>query len=306
MKKILFYMFFALCVSLVFISACKKTETLDAQNLPKSEFYDGDEYDKGKIVEEPEEMEEPEELDYTSDASIKIDYVSGDDYTTNGYNNSQCTTPFKFIDRFAVAENQYATSDIILFRFTDSVTVTNVVTDRTEVTVADFYKDNSASKIWDVQPNQTNPSLKTKTVKFTFTLSDGATVSKSIKMIGQYANAGVYGTSGWLVVDERIKMGKSRNVFDSEGAYQVLTSAYVPQKGDVLKFLPYSRKNAIITTDPVFKAATSTKPAGWKFKIAETNGKCNNRKYTKSMTMSDPTAILSTDGTTVATKYFRD
>lgn len=294
MKKLILFDVFALFIA-AFSVACKKNTEVD--NSPRVETFDGDEYDKGLVIEEPEDVEEAEVPDYNSEA-IKIDSITGYKWSDNMPVNEDCTTEYKYKNNLIV---NAGTSNKMTLYTSDKDSIISISSNKTTLNPL-LSTQNILSKVHQFSLSTTNDLFKIGTVKITITGSSGKTYSKSIKVIGANSNDDVYGTSNWGFRDERVKIEKSSDVNISDNSIDI-TSSYTPQRGDVLIF---GNKSGVITTAPTFKAATSTKPSAYKFKAVEMNAKCNNRKTTKSITMTDPTQIKSADGATYATKYFRD
>jgi hypothetical protein len=147
--------------------------------------------------------------------------------------------------------------------------------------------------------------MKTKSVRLNFTTQKGKTIGKSAKFVG-YNDAGkAYGTSIWGVAIER----KRLNQTTPYGSFTAIDTSYTPAKLDVISFSSNDKKLAVIINTPVFTAATATKPAKWKFKTLEWNGKnCRATRATKSISVLKsqmPSTILSADGVTAALRYAR-
>ena len=319
MKKILFLPVFALLSAFLTLESCKKTEAVDASNTPKEQFYDGDEYDRGLVVEEPEsELEDI--VDYDTDATVKIDSIKtqGDVRYTDLYTDATCNT-FKYDGYSLMSDNESAFRfSIYLNNETDSII--DVTADKNTkietlngVKKIERFPDNK--KRWAVYCQTDNAIAITKqNIKFSITLATGKVKTKTVKCIGVTSNISendgnddneyyqyCYGTSKYTAVVERRKLNKIGLGRSSQR--QDINSSYIPQLGDVLYF---GEKPAIITVAPTLKAATRTKPAAYKFRIVESNARCNNKRYIKSVSMAANAQILSTDGTTLATKFFRN
>lgn len=324
MKKIIFLSVFALLSAFVTLESCKKSEAVDASNgsSAKSEqFYDGDEYDKG-IITEDSEKELEDIIDYDKDAVSKIDSIvtQGDVKYSDLYTDAACAD-FKYKTYNLMPDNQnWYRYSIYLNNETDSITdVTanqNTKIDAVgSVKRIERFLDNR--KRWAVYC-QTNSAIAIKkaNIKFTVTLADGKSKARTVKCVGVISNISenttngdedneyyeyAYGTSRYTAMEERRKLNKVG--IGQSNTRQDITSSYIPQLGDVLFF---GEMPAVIISTPVSVAATRTKQARLKFKIVESNTKCNNKRYLKSVAMTDPTQITSADGITKATKYFRN
>jgi hypothetical protein len=147
--------------------------------------------------------------------------------------------------------------------------------------------------------------MKTKSVRLNFTTQKGKTIGKSAKFLG-YNDAGkAYGTSIWGMSLERKRLNQTTPI----GSFSAIDTSYTPAKLDVISFSSNDKKLAVIISTPVLTAATATKPAKWRFKTVEWNGKgCKATRATKSISVlrsQMPTAILSADGVTTALRYAR-
>lgn len=321
MKKIIFLSVFALLSAFATLESCKKTEAVDASShSPQEQFFDGDEYDKGLVVEEPEEAEEPEEPDYQSDAVTKIIRAYWDNDSSVLRTKEHCNT-YKYDNSFFVFDdNRFGVT--VSLKLSNKEDIVSVESAKPIIKIEGgnngiYYFFNNSTFQFDSTILQFNvltdsiSTLKTATSKITLTTRSGKKISKSLKFVRASTQALLnenyiitgYGNSKWSAYTERKTIGKTSKI-DYDAA-QTIGNSYVPQIGDAIFFGNSTRIGVIVTT-PTLKAATRTKPASYKFKFVEMNSRCNNRKYTRSFKMTNPLQILSTDGVTYATKYFRD
>jgi hypothetical protein len=297
-------------IALVFISfllpllaSCNKN--IEADAVQSGVTYEGDEYDQGIVVEEPEEVEPIDEDAYQSEAAgVKILAINWGQENTNTFYaanaiNDSCSS-YKYRDRYAVSEDGELPGNQGFFvKTSETDSLISITTNNSMIQHSNPMR--IRPWVYRVDVSTTNALLFTaKSVKFTFTFSSGKIISKSMKLVSYGLNGAYYGTSKWLVYNTIFAAGRGVAI----GTENNITSSYVPQQYDVLLFA--NGKMGIITNVPVPTAATRTKPAANKFKFAEMNSRCNNRKYTKSFKMTDATQIKSTDGVTFATKYFRN
>lgn len=303
MKKVIFYSITALFLTLLAFS-CTKNNDAQTQGEPKQEFYDGDEYDQGLVVEEPEGIEEPDPIDYEDEAATKIiSFQSEGKIAVDGDSESGCST-FKYKDYLKIGQSDEGNQTEIHFTISQPDSIISVSVSKPAITVSEMSITDPTH--FSIMASAISDTFKTASIRFTFMTSTSKFVSKTIKCIGQNAVGDIYGTAMWGRRKERIGLGKNQGT-DLNGDAITLNSSYIPEVGDILYYGNNTeKKTGVIVTSPVLKAATRTKGAARKFKIVEWNARCNARKTTKSITMYDPTQIKSADGTTLATKYFRN
>jgi hypothetical protein len=279
-----------------------QTDTLKSEITNDVE---GDEYDKGLVVEEPEEVED-EEPNYDPEA-LSISIVSPG-LTSNENRDPQCST-YPYINRYNTALGQNA--DYLNIVSNERInTITGTSNKPSVVKPVAFARDDAdtTGKTWGFYPSSESNWIKTATVKMIFTIN-GKVVSKTLKFIGMDSFGNIYGKSKWGVDYNRVLLNKQIAAYNDIGnpnQYPNITSNYVPLLGDILIFGATTEKAGVITTTPIFKAATNTKPSYYKFKIVEWNAKCTGKKSTKSFKMTNPLQIVGADNVTYATKYFRD
>lgn len=310
MKKFIILSFIALISAFVTFQSCTKNEVTAWDS--SAQFFDGDEYDKGLVVEEPEEIEEKiDDTDYQSEEGAKIVNIAGNTLSDFFNEDNNCEKQkYRYKEYLSVGIGDFWSQ--IAVELSTSNKIISVTTNKPNLIKVDtIFQSDTSSNIFNINFKGLNDSsFKTKSVKFTFMLNNGKSLSKSLKcgcVLGYPSSVGFgYGLSEFPLYYELRKMGK---VYNPSGTRITIPSDYYPQIGDCLYFGSNNNntdQKGIITTVPIFKAATATKPAHYKFKIVQMNASCNNRKTTKSITMTDPTQIKSADGTTLATKYFRD
>ena len=314
MKKLMFYFGVCLFVSFLAFSCTKNalTET-QTQSEPKEEFYDGDEYDQGLVVEDPEEADEPEDIDYDGDAAkTKVISVTSTTAAQTSSKDAACLVAVKdYLAPFTGTE--------IVVAFNQKDTIKSVTTNNPNVFIDDFYQQNGTlyilSYVSQYHQNISNFFGK-KNVKFTLTNNRNQTINFYKKLINSdntdsYASGGgdlLFGSSRFGAYIEFYKTkaftGTVPDIRPIETWANITTETFAPEKGIVLSYNADNTKLAVITTDPVVTAATATKPKKWKFKIVEWNAKCNGRRNTKSVSITDVTKIPSCFGTAFATKFY--
>lgn len=259
MKKLIYIGVFA-CLIIAFSVACKKNTDVD--NSPKLETYDGDEYDKGLVVEEPEEVEEAEETDYDPEATTKIDSIVSRTKITAAQDG--CTT-YKYTGYHRLNSS----SEIDVYLSADD-SIPSIATNNVNVTgqIIEVINSRHITITLEAPP----ATIKERSIQVKLTNSTGKVLKKSIKCVGSSEDY-FYGQAGWLVSQLATYQG---NDYD-------ITSSYVPQINDIFK---YSQSGG----NPMFgyvlntPIEVTTKGITYiKFKLREMNAKCTGRISTKSM-----------------------
>ena len=319
MKKLMFYFGVCLFVSFLAFSCTKNalTET-QTQSEPKEEFYDGDEYDQGLVVEDPEEADEPEDIDYDADASkkTKIIKIVGSRAAPQMGVDSNCLAAKKDY----TVMNGYG----LAVYFDRPDTIVSITLNNSDIAIDAIDPINPIYgygvellliKNQDYFYGGGNP-FRAKNVKFTLKNTKNETFSFYRKLINYddaspYPNNRGYPVFGSSIFGAYLEFYKVKaftgtvpDIRPIETWASIIPQTFAPEKGIVLSYNADNTKLAVITTDPVVTAATATKPKKWKFKIVEWNAKCNGRRNTKSVSITDVTKIPSCFGTGFATKFY--
>lgn len=306
MKKIIILVVFALCAFClsVGIQSCKKKESVDTTNLPKIGVFEGDEYDQGLVVEEPDEPEEEiDDTDYQADVKKpKIDSIVPSSSANIcesflPYGNSGCTTTtYKYAGRYRIHQTpgRFNVNYKYFIHFSLPVALTGaIITNKADfVAVSDLTMLDSTKYSFLIK-DTASTILRTKVVKITVTDTQNRTFSKSIKVVGKNGQSD-YGKSMWGIEEELRLLGRNTTI----GAANYIDTTYVPKFGDIVSFISGNDefKMGIIATIPIWKPATRTKVAGNKIKLIEWNARCNFRKTTKSQTVNEKAIPVSVTG----------
>jgi hypothetical protein len=292
---------FGIALMLLFVfsiaESCKK-EAIQTQQLTEVEA------DENILLDEWEnpDSELEDEVVYDPEASTKVLEIksqSGDTATANADLNGCTDYRYKGLIRAETGELT------LTVKLSQKDTLLTCVSAKPEIIITPNSLTRVDSVTYTVDYTAFSDSMKTKSVRLNFTTQKGKTIGKSEKFVGFNDGGKAYGTSVWGVGLER----KRLNQTTPYGSFTAIDTSYTPQITDVLSFNSNDKKLAVIVNTPVLAPATNTKPAKWKFKIVEWNGKnCRATRGTKSITVSRPlmtSGIMSVDATTAALKYAR-
>jgi hypothetical protein len=314
MKKL--SLLFALVATICFTAVSCDKEMLDTSSNSIADTEAADEYDNGIVVEDPDDIEEPEPIELEDRAAaVRIDSIT----TSNLYNIvsqtvvppiTGCTGVNKYAGYYIIRKGgrAFALTYNIYLSGAGLETVTGISTNRADfVTVSGLTKVSANQYSFVIKDDVETTTLKARSIKITIT--DGVkNYSKSVKFIGGNEQ-GNFGSAMWGVADERKKLGKDYLIVHPSVA---IDSTYIPQLGDVIYFttetvtvtVDDNIKAGTIITTPVSYAATRTKAARTKFKLAEYNARCNYRRTTKSQSVNIGAKPVSASGA-IATHYYR-
>lgn len=305
---------FALISAFAALESCKKTEAVETSinSSQKPVVYEGDEYDQGLVTEDPEEVEEPDEIEYVTDAAkTKVVSVVSEREAISimPAADTQCLASVK----------KYCTlGGNIHVTLSKTDTIVSVTTNNPQIIVEDIWYENGT---WTFTPQPTanwtydqKNMFKKNSVKFTLKNKKGESISFSKKCINgneedqlPSSKYPIYGSSRYGAYIEfyltHTTIPTSTSITPIED-FQPITSSFAANKGVMLFYDAAHTKVATILTDAIEVPATSKSPKKYKFKIVEWNGKCNGRRNTKSVSVTDLTKIPNVAGTAFATSFY--
>ncbi|MEY4905184.1 MAG: hypothetical protein RLZZ292_2999 [Bacteroidota bacterium] len=313
MKK--FIIFSVIALVALFAVSCNKENALPTStesSVKTSDDYNEATWKEGEVVTEnaPEVEEINDDDTYNGEAVVKTKILSVS--SRSGQNGDQMlvdcagNTNFKYknyaiLEKYYLASTNWLPQNEFVVKFSRQDTIVSVTANsaivRTLVYEGDYEVPNgvdidSTIHIFymDRVPSLSIDAYTAKTVKLTFVLKSGITISKSVKTIEKEYDW-VYGTSGWIIYITRRSLGLTSNIDNyTYTAGTQITSAYVPTIGDVIQYSGVS-VNQDQYIGGIITASTLTNGI-YKIKITEMNANCNTKKTTKSISWNPAASPL--------------
>jgi hypothetical protein len=282
------------------LPACSK----NAENAPSVSTQIVEESDIKEDIETIEPDVAEDVIEYDSEAAAnKILSITG----TKGRNIAwaDCdTTKIKYLDHYIAYSNLEFT---VNFLKSDSVRSISAYIGTTKYADFGIIDQDVSAKYCTFDMSNIQPQYRARSIKFAFTMRDGKTLTKSLKMIPAYLYGNTYGTSRYnvvynLFIADRVGMNYNINGLTEQN----ITAQTSYNINDILTF--NSKQFGLIVKSPELKTIkiNGIPTAMWVLRIREQNAFCDNKIKTRTIKVLPGAGVPSINpDLPLATKYRR-